>query len=52
VVRSTSTIRQVPPFRVTANGCAPPIPPDPPVSDRVPARVPLNLFSAMAANVS
>ena len=30
--RSTSTIRQTPPFRVTASGWAPPMPPQPPVS--------------------
>ena len=35
---STSTIRQTPPFMVTASGCAPPIPPQPAVSVSVPAR--------------
>ncbi len=37
-VRSTSTIRQTPSLRVTASGCAPPMPPQPPVSVNVPAR--------------
>src|ERR1019366_4199516 len=37
---------------VTASGCAPPIPPQPPVKVSVPASVPPNLFAATAANVS
>ena len=49
---STSTIRQAPPFMVTASGCAPPMPPQPPVSVSVPARLPPNRLAATAANVS
>ena len=49
---STSTIRQAPPLRVTASGWAPPIPPQPPVSVKVPASVPENRWSATAAKVS
>ncbi len=41
-----------PSFMVTASGCAPPIPPKPAVTVIVPARVPSNLLSATAANVS
>ena len=37
---STSTTRQTPPFSVTASGCAPPMPPQPPVTVSVPASVP------------
>ena len=37
---------------VTASGWAPPMPPQPPVSVRVPASVPPNRFSATAAKVS
>ena len=49
---STSTMRQAPPFIVTASGCAPPMPPQPAVSVSVPASVPPNRFAATAANVS
>ena len=49
---STSMTRHTPSFSVTASGCAPPIPPHPPVTVSVPARVPPNRFAATAANVS
>ena len=49
---STSTQIATPPFIVTASGCAPPIPPRPPVSVIVPARVPPKRLFATAANVS
>ena len=41
-----------PSFMVTASGWAPPMPPSPAVTVIVPARVPSNLLSATAANVS
>ena len=41
-----------PSFIVTASGCAPPIPPRPAVTVIVPARVPPNRLSAIAAKVS
>ena len=41
-----------PSFIVTASGCAPPMPPRPAVTVMVPARVPPNRLSAMAAKVS
>jgi hypothetical protein len=41
-----------PSFMVTASGCAPPMPPRPPVSVMVPASVPSNRLAATAANVS
>jgi hypothetical protein len=41
-----------PSFIVTASGCAPPMPPRPAVTVIVPARVPPNFLSAIAANVS
>jgi hypothetical protein len=37
---------------VTASGCAPPMPPAPPVRVTVPARVPPNRLLATAAKVS
>ena len=49
---STSMTRQTPSFSVTASGCAPPMPPQPPVTVSVPASVPPNRFAATAANVS
>ena len=49
---SISIIKQTPPFIVTASGCAPPIPPQPPVKVNVPWREPLNFLFAIAANVS
>ena len=49
---STSITKQTPPFIVTARGCAPPIPPQPPVSVSVPWSVPLKRFWATAAKVS
>ena len=49
---STSTISTTPPFMVTASGCAPPMPPQPPVTVSVPASEPPKRFSAMAAKVS
>ncbi len=41
-VGSTSMQSATPPFIVTASGCAPPIPPNPPVSVTVPCSVPPN----------
>jgi hypothetical protein len=49
---SHSTQMTTPPFMVTASGCAPPMPPNPPVSVIVPARVPPKRLAATAANVS
>ncbi len=49
---STSTHSATPPFIVTASGCAPPIPPSPPVSVTVPASDPPNRCVAASANVS
>jgi hypothetical protein len=51
-VSSTSTTITAPSFIVTANGCAPPMPPAPPVSVNVPASVPPNRLRATAPNVS
>jgi len=51
-VASMSMIKQTPSFIVTANGCAPPMPPQPPVMVNVPASVPPNFFAATAAKVS
>jgi len=45
-------IRHTPWFRVTARGCAPPIPPQPPVTVKVPANVPPKRLAATAAKVS
>ena len=45
-------IRQAPSFIVTANGCAPPMPPQPAVRVSVPASVPPKRLAATAANVS
>jgi hypothetical protein len=41
-----------PPFIVTASGCAPPIPPSPPVSVTVPCSVSPNRWCAHSASVS
>ncbi len=49
---STSTISTTPSFMVTASGCAPPMPPQPAVSVRVPASVPPNRLRATAPKVS
>ena len=49
---STSTQMLTPPAIVTASGCAPPIPPSPPVKVIVPASEPPKRFSPTAANVS
>ena len=49
---SQSTQMTTPPFMVTASGCAPPIPPRPPVRVIVPASDPPNRLTATAANVS
>ena len=49
---STSTQIATPSFIVTASGCAPPIPPSPPVSVTVPASVPPKCCAAHSANVS
>ena len=49
---STSTQSTTPSFIVTANGCAPPMPPRPAVRVIVPASDPPNRFAAIAANVS
>ena len=49
---SHSTQMHTPPFMVTASGCAPPMPPRPPVRVMVPARDPPKRLAAMAANVS
>ncbi len=38
--RSTSAIRQTPPFMVTASGCAPPMPPQPALTTSRPASAP------------
>ena len=51
-VASTSTMSTTPSFMVTASGCAPPMPPQPPVSVRVPARLPPNRARAIAPKVS
>ena len=54
VIRVWSTSMQIatPSFMVTASGCAPPMPPSPAVRVMVPASVPPNFLSAIAANVS
>ncbi len=49
--RSTSTTMATPPFRVTASGWAPPMPPQPLVRTRRPARLPPNFSWAAARKV-
>ena len=49
---STSTVILTPSFIVTANGCAPPMPPNPAVSVSVPFNDPLNSLLAISASVS
>jgi hypothetical protein len=48
---STSRHSAVPPFMVTASGCAPPIPPSPAVRTTLPRSVPSYRWSARAAKV-
>jgi len=49
---STSTARQIPSFIVAASGCAPPMPPKPPVRTIRPRSDPPNLALATAPKVS
>ena len=50
-LRSTSTTSATPSFIVTASGCAPPMPPTPPVTTSLPFRLPPKCRSASAAKV-